>query len=118
MIYGILSYLVNSFHNNSFALQDKELIAINPNFPFRRLSVISIDDIEQIEIDRGQRKWKYLFLLFEDNYLSIKTKNTTYKFYCSGLAMDGYDEGFTEKTIEDLDNDLKQKGISTRMKIQ
>jgi len=118
LAYGILSYLINGYHNNSFALQDRDLIAINPNYPFRRLSVISIDDIEQVEIDRGDRKWKYLFLLFEDNYLSIKTKNTTYKFYCSGLEMDGFDEGSTEKTIEDLDNDLKQKGISTRMKIQ
>lgn len=118
MIYGMSAYLVNGYHNNSFAIQDKDFLAINPNYPFRQLKIINFDGIEHIVIERGQSKWKYLFLLFEDNYLLIKTKNETYKFYCSGLEMDGFDEGFTEKTIEDLDNDLKQNGVLTSLNIK
>jgi hypothetical protein len=118
MIYGMSSHLVNGYHHNSFALHDKDLIVINPNYPFRQLTIISIDDITQVEINRGKYKWKYLFLLFEDNYLSVQTKNTTHSFYCSGLEMDGFDEGFTERTIEDLDRDLKQRRILARLNIK
>jgi hypothetical protein len=116
--YFIISYFVNAYYNNSFALHEDKITIINPNFPFRQITTIDIQDIQCIVIDRDKRKWTpWFILIFRQNYLLIKTNNKKMKFYCSGLEIDCYDENWTEKTIDDLETELRQKGISTDFKL-
>jgi hypothetical protein len=115
--YLIISYLLNAHHNNSFAFHQDELIVINPNFPFRHMTTIDVKDIKSITIDTRKREWILWFILFGENYLLLETKDKTMKFYCSGLELDGFDENWTEKTIETLHMKLKEKGISTDFKL-
>ena len=117
IFYLIISYLVNAYHNNSFALHEDKITVINPNFPFRQIITIDIQDIQCIVIDQGTRKWTLWVMLFGENYLLIKTNNKNMKFYCSGLEIDSYDENMTEKTIDDLGEQLRQMGISTDFKL-
>jgi hypothetical protein len=115
--YLIISYLLNAHHNNSFAFHRDKLIVLNPNFPFRHTTTIDVKDIKLITIDTGERKWIECFIVFGENYLLLETKDKTMKFYCSGLELDGFDENWTEKTIEVLDATLREKGISTDFKL-
>ncbi len=115
--YLIISYLLNAHHNNSFAFHGDKLIVVNPNFPFRHVSTIDLMDIKLVTIDNKKRKWLLAFVLVGENYLLIETKDSVQKFYCSGLELDGFDENWTEKTIEDLDTILKKKGIPTNFKL-
>jgi hypothetical protein len=112
-----ISYLLNAHHSNSFALHHDQLIVVNPNFPFRRVTTIDLKDIKLVTIDATKRKWLRAFVLFGENYLLVTTKDHSRKFYCSGLELDGFDENWTEKTIEDLDTKLKEKGILTDLKL-
>ena len=111
--YFVISYLLNGYKSNSFALCNDNLIVINPNIPFRQITVINNSDIQLVTIDKTTRKWTKIFLDFGENYLLIQTKDNTYKFNCAGLDLDAYDENWTEKTIDDLRHKLKEKGIKT-----
>ncbi|MFA9213164.1 MAG: hypothetical protein ACEQSR_04870, partial [Candidatus Methylacidiphilales bacterium] len=82
--YLIISYLLNAYKNNSFALFDDKLIIINPNIPFRKVTIINNSEINLITIDKTKSNWSKLFLDFGENYLLIQTKNKLLKFYCSG----------------------------------
>lgn len=117
MPYFIISYLLSAHHNNSFAFHQDKLIIVNPNFPFRHITVIDVKDIKLITIDTMKRKWIESFMVFGENYLLLETKDKTMKFYCSGLELDGFDENWTEKTIEILHATLREKGISTDFKL-
>lgn len=117
-LYILISYLLNAFLNNSFALSDDALIVINPNFPFRQLTVIPIDQVEKIEIDKAG--WMWLFLAFAvtgNNYLSVHTSRGGNVYFCVALEMDAYDENWTEKTIDDLHQCLKGKGIPVQFNL-
>ena len=100
--YSIISYLLNAFLNNSFALQDDKLFIINPNFPFRRFQIMKRDETKQITIDKVKGQWLMIFMATTGNFLSIKTTNKLYKFHCASLDQDAFDENWTEKTIEDF----------------
>jgi hypothetical protein len=78
---------------------------------------IDLNDILNVTIDTKKRKWPQAFILFSENYIEVTTRNKSQKFYCTGLELDSYDENWTEKTIEDLDSNLKEKGIPTDFKL-
>ena len=116
--YFTISYLINAFLNNSFALYKDNLFIINPNFPFRRFQKIKRDDVNQITIDKIKRQWFLVFLAIGGNYLSVDTTNRKFKFHCAGLDQDSFDENWTEKTIEDLRFKLDQNKFPTTYKIE
>ncbi len=115
--YFIISYLLNAYKNNSFALFDDKIIIINPNIPFRKVIIINNSEINLITIDKTKSNWSKLLLDFGENYLLIQTKDKLLKFYCSGLEADYVDENWTEKTIVEFDFKLKEKGIETEFKL-
>ncbi|HLP52332.1 MAG TPA: hypothetical protein VK154_15695 [Chitinophagales bacterium] len=117
-IYLILGYLVAARMNTSFAVTDSELIVVNPNFPFNRIEVIALSDIEHVTIDRTRSRWHYAFLIFGDNYLLIKTKTSIMKYYCAGLELDAFDENWTELTIEDLHYALTKRGVGVTFNLE
>jgi hypothetical protein len=113
LTYFAIGYLINSYLNNSFAITENQLHIINPNFPFRRFKSYSISDIKQITFDETKRKWHYAFVIFSSNYIDIQTDKGSEKYFCVGLGLDGFDENWTEKTIETFNYKLKEKGIVT-----
>lgn len=115
--YFITSYLLYAYHFNSFAFHNDQLIIINPNFPFRKMTILPLKDIQQATIDKSKRKWPQAFMLFSENYLLLQTNTCTIKYYCAGLEEDAYDENWTEKTIEDLDITLRERGVATDFKL-
>lgn len=117
--YFIFSYLLNAYHNNSFALYEDKLIVINSNFPFRNLKIIEIKDIQKITIDEGKGKWIWMLcLLFGNNYLNIEMGEKTETYYCSALQVDCYDENWIEKTMDDFECSLKEKGIEVDFRLE
>lgn len=117
-IYLFLGYLVAAHMNTSFAVTDSELIAVNPDFPFSRFDVIPLSDIEHIIIDNTRRRWHYAFFVFGDNYLLLKTKTTTLKYYCAGLELDAFDENWTDLTIDDLHYALTKRGVGVTFNLK
>ena len=110
--YLLFGYLISSYLNNSFVITEKELLIINPNFPFNSFERYSIDSIEKVKIDSN--KWLYLlfsFLIFDNNYVKITSKDKTRVYYCIGLQFDAFDENFTEKTLDDFSASLSKKDI-------
>lgn len=115
--YFIISYLLNAYKNNSFALLDDKIIIINPNIPFRKVTIINNSEINIVTIDKTKSNWSKLLLDIGGNYLLIQTKDKLHKFYCSGLEADSYDENWIEKSIDELEVKLKEKGIETEFKL-
>lgn len=115
--YFIISYLLNTYKNNSFALFDDKVIILNPNFPFRKITIINNSEIKLVTIDKTKSNWSKLLLDFGENYLLIQTKDKLLKFYCSALEADSYDENWIEKGIDELELKFKEKGIQTEFKL-
>ncbi len=111
-----LSYLFNASRNNSFALTQDRLVIVNPNFPFRNITVLHLNDIETVTIDRDNLSWMALFIVlaFGNNYIEVKTTEGSKRYYCAYLQQwDAYSRNLTEKCLDDLDKSLRKKGIST-----
>jgi|GEM_PF-1080864 len=111
-----LSYLFNAYRSNNFALSENQLIIINPNFPFRKVTLLDLKDIESVRVDCDtlSRVASFLILAFGNNYIEVKTAAGTQRFYCAYLQQwNAYSRNLTEKGIDDLDVALKKRGIAT-----
>lgn len=109
--YLFISYLVNAYLNNSFALTGDKLIVINPNFPFRKFKSYNRQEIKKITIDKIRMPWFLYFAAFGKNYVQIETKeNASVKYYCINLEEDAYDENWTDETLDTFNSTLKDKG--------
>jgi hypothetical protein len=118
LIYLALGCLFSAYLNNSFIIAEKELVVINPNFPFRRIRSFKIDRISKIKIDENKfLKILSIFMITENNYIQIYSEEKKYKFYCSGLNIDAFDENFTEKTLNDFAYVLRDKEIIVEFEV-
>jgi hypothetical protein len=113
LIYGILWYLFYSYSNNSFVISGNQLLVINPNFPFKKLSIHDFEQVQNITIDNTNFGFiGILFLSFENNFVKISTKDYTKKYYCLGLELNSFDENVTEKDLDDFHNSLQKIPIN------
>jgi len=115
-LHPCISYLIAAYRNNSFVLTPTELIVINPNFPFKKVSKFSLDEITRIKIDEKKSMIVRLFAVLVDYYVAIEYKGISKCFFCIGLHPDAFDENFTEDTLDDLYYALKNKGVETQFK--
>ena len=117
LLYMIIGYLVVSILNRSFAITDKELLVINSHFPFCGIESYKLEEISDIKISSSWALRLLIIFGFGNNYIKVKTKNQEKKFYCLFLEVDCYDENWTEKTLDDLENALKLKRINVKLEI-
>jgi hypothetical protein len=100
--YLLVSYVLSCKLNNSFAITTEKVVIINPNFPFRNYKEFNKKDIKKITIDKSSKTFFYLFLIVNQNYVKIETKDQIEIFYCNGLEIDGYEDIWTEKSLDSL----------------
>lgn len=117
LLYPVIGYLIAAYLNTSFALTNDALIAVNPNFPFRKLKVYPLKDIQLVIFDETRFKGHYLFAIWGRNYITIQTAQKKQRYYCVNLELDAFDENWTEKTIDSLHESLKDKGVPTSFKL-
>jgi hypothetical protein len=117
LIYPLSGYLVAGYLNNSFAITEKQIHIINPNFPFRQFKSYFLSEIELVTIDKTTMKWHHIFCVLGDNYVAIKSGSNADKYFCAGLELDAFDENWTEKTIDTFDHTLRQKKVPVRFKL-
>jgi hypothetical protein len=102
-----ITFLFLSFNNNSFALDNDNFYVINPYFPFKKIEVFSYKEIESIDIGIKKRK----FIFFFNNVVKIYVNKNVRCYFCFGLEPLGYDDISTEKSLDDLYLELKNKNI-------
>jgi hypothetical protein len=113
----VIGYLLSAFLNNSFVITSKELIVINPNFPFKRFEKYDLNRIQKVVMDNS---WLILFswiFLLSSRYVCIIDELKQRKFYCAYLERDAYDENITEKNLDDFQAHLKKLSIKTEMNL-
>ena len=77
------------------------------------MTIFENNSVENVIIDKHTWWLWNIFLSHGENYVLIQTKNKEeYKFYCSGLEEDAFDENWTEETIDGLYYCLKGKEIN------
>jgi hypothetical protein len=117
LLYCFIGYLVCAFLNNSFIITSKELIVINPNFPFKRFEKYDLTTIQKVVLDdSGLILFSWIFLL-SSRYVCIIDELKQRKFYCAYLERDAYDENITEKNLDDFQAHLKKLSIKTEMNL-
>jgi hypothetical protein len=109
--YLLVSYFLSCKLNNSFAITTKKVVIINPNFPFRNYIEFNKNDIKKITIDKSNKTFFNLFLIINQNYVKIETKNQIETFYCDGLEIDSYEEIWTDKSLDSLNYALKKSNL-------
>lgn len=115
LFYGLLMYLVFAKRGNNFVLTGQDLVVINPNPPFRSLTVIALDTITGAVIDEEKKnRYGYIFFWSQGYYLELHRPGGKTRYYCAHLAPDAYDEGFTKHTLDDLGFALERKGVPTQ----
>lgn len=114
----LISYFIYTYLSTSIALCEDKLVLVNPNFPFYRLQEYSRDEIVEITIGSENLLLPKLFFVFGSNYVAIKTKEGTHRYYCTGLELDAYDENWTENTIDDLHGVLKRQNYPVTFTIK
>jgi hypothetical protein len=107
----VFFYLVSAYSNNTFAITADELVIVNPNYPFRKHSVIPLAAISYLHIGEYSPTWRKLLLFLSNNYIDLTMGSDTSRYYCIGLEADAYDENLTEKTIEDFQNELEKRNV-------
>jgi len=113
-VYFGIGYLIAAKLNNSFVLNEKDLIIVNPNFPWNKVRHIKMNDINRIEIDEDVHYFvASLFGIVERNYIKVFTKKGAFRFYCMGLNIDCFYENWTEKTLDDFKRALEKMGVKT-----
>lgn len=119
LAYITISLLLVFKLNNSVVLTDDELVIINPNFPFKKISKYRFRDIIGVKIDNYKRFTflTFIFLLFDSNFIQIKLKNQSKRYYCIFLNVDAFDENWTELTLDDLHYSLENKELNVEMKL-
>lgn len=111
LLYALCSLLINGKLNNSFALNNQELIVINPYIPFRQVERFELNTIKQITITKAKLPWWRAFIIMGDHYIEIETHTRRQRFYCVNLETDAFDENFSEKTIQDLNHSLLKRHL-------
>ena len=83
-VFIVVSYLLNAFLNNNFILTNDKIIIINPNFPFKKQTIINVVDIERIIIDKSKWvRWSCWCLgVFGGNHIEVTTKSGKHLFFC------------------------------------
>ena len=112
-IFILVSYLLNAFLNNSIVLTNKEIIIVNPNFPFKKQTIINMLDIDSVVLDKSKKiRWSsWFFGVLGGNYIEINTQSKKHLFFCIYLDVECYDEHLTGKTLDDLHFSLKKMNI-------
>jgi hypothetical protein len=109
-----LGYLLAARLNCSFVLTPRQMLAINPNFPFKKRIVCNFEDVKSIRIAKSP-SWHRVFIPFliaGSKFVQIRTVTQTHTCYCVELRLDAFDENFTEKSLDDLHVSLKNKGLN------
>ncbi|WP_118976964.1 hypothetical protein [Taibaiella koreensis] len=116
LLYLAAGFVISGRYFNSIAVTDKELIIINPNFLFRKYTAFPLDEIRLVVMGSRPDRVATFFCLLACNYIEVGTDSDIRLFFCMGLdEHDGYgDEGFTEKTLEDLAYVLQRKNITVQ----
>jgi hypothetical protein len=114
-LYCCLGYFICAFLNNSFIITSKELIVVNPNFPFRRFEKYDLNAIQKVVLDDSRLILLSWIFLLSSRYVNVHDEVKQRKFYCAYLERDAYDENITEKNLDDFEAHLKQVGIKTEM---
>lgn len=117
VLYLLVGSVLSGRYYYSIALTETALIFINPNRPFKRLRIISLEEVKLVVMGERQISAGRLLCLFGTGYIEVGTDTGLELFNCAGIDLhDGYgEEGFTEKTLEDLGLLLKQKGIPVQL---
>lgn len=115
--YFVVAYLVNAWHNNSFALHNDQLFVINSNIPFRKMTSYSKEDIVMISLHDREPGWLKVFFTFEVYYADIETTTGIYRYYCSNLAADSFDENWTKETMDTFHYQLEQNGFPAALNL-
>lgn len=113
LIYATAKYLILAYMNNSYVIYHKQLIVINPNFPFRSVKIYEIDQIEKIVINNRLSFFTWVFLIFCPNYIEVHSNRKTQRFYSIYLEEDYFDENITEKTLDDFNSALNKMHVPT-----
>ena len=93
-------------------------MSINPNFPFKKITIYDFAEIEKIKIDDSKLKViSWVLLIFSSNYIEISTNENTERFYSIFLQPDAFDENLTEKTLDDFNAVLCGKHILTEFNL-
>ncbi|MDW3646389.1 MAG: hypothetical protein R8P61_04990 [Bacteroidia bacterium] len=117
-LFLLTSYLIAAYLNNSFAINGDKFYVINPNFPFQKLLEFELTKIHVVRIDKA--KWGilfYLFGFFGRNYVEVETAKGRFRFFCSGLELDLFEENLTDLTLDDLWLSLEEKEIPVECKL-
>lgn len=114
-----LGYLFSARLNYSFVLTPRQILAINPNFPFRKRIVCDFKDITCIRIARPPFRHRVLilFMIAGGKFVQIHTNTQVHTCYCIELRLDALDENFTDKSLDDLYVSLKNKGLSVEFQL-
>ncbi len=111
-VYSIITYSLGAKLNNSVAVSDKLIIIVNPNFPFRKILVYYVDNIDFIEIKHSLFRFlMWPFFIFTGNNINISSKGKYERYYCTSLELNVYDENFTKLDLDDLISHLRRLGI-------
>ncbi|MEO1218759.1 MAG: hypothetical protein AAFY45_34825 [Bacteroidota bacterium] len=113
-----ISYLIAAYLNNSFAINGDKFYVINPNFPFRTFLEFEFTKIYVVRINKA--KWGllfYLFGFFGRNYVEVETAKGKFRFFCSGLELDVFEENLTDLSLNDLWSSLEEKEIPVEFKL-
>ncbi len=115
-----LGYLFSALLNCSFVLTPRQMLAINPNFPFGRRIVFDFEDITGIRIARPPFWHRVLipFMIAGGKFVQIRTSTHVHICYCTELRLDAFDENFTAKSLDDLHVSLKNKGLNVEWALQ
>ena len=114
-----LGYLFSARLNYSFVLAPRQMLAINPNFPFKKCIVFDFEDIKSIRIARPPFGHRVLvpFMIAGGKFVQIRTSTQVHTCYCIELRLDALDENFTEKSLDDLHASLKNKGLAVEFQL-
>ena len=115
-----LGYLFSARLNYSFVLTPRQMLAINPNFPFGKRIVFDFEDITGIRIARPPFWHRVLipFMIAGGKFVQIRTNTHVHTCYCIELRLDAFDENFTGKSLGDLHVSLKNKGLNVEWTLQ
>lgn len=115
-----LGYLLAARLNCSFVLTSRQMLAINPNFPFKKRIVCDFEDITGIRIAKSP-SWHRVFMPFiiaGSKFVQIRTSTQVHTCYCVELGLDAMNTNFTEKPLDDLYVSLKNKGLKVEWTLQ
>ena len=113
LLYLCCAYLVAAYLHNSFAIAEGELLVINPNFPFRKVRSYPLSSVLSVQI--AQSRWLSIVWLFGSlgkNFVEIRTFKGKFRYYCTSLDIDCYDENQTRLTLDDFHVALRQEEVS------